>query len=358
MINKSFEELALLNPYKGVNREYDLVRHRTKDSKINYYLLESWITGEPDKWYTSNAGQLRIKLKNFGLTCQEWYDMSVLGFTSKYQRPRCKACGKEVEFSLCFGYRPYCSKSCQAKGTMTKEKSNKMHESWKNLLSIESIRSEFSEKQRVRQTGMKRSKESIRKSIDTRIKNGNNKLSPESREIISRKNKERYKNDLDNIDRLLNVGYHRTKTGEYSSNKCSYPIKYLSSWELDFMKLCESLSYVTKIEKGLKFRYLNTKISSYKIYVSDFTITTINNEIYVIEIKPYCFINKQMVTDKRNSAISECFKLGYKYITLTQFDLYTDEKKSLNYSLSLSEEYKNQYVDGVWIYNKTNYLTK
>lgn len=346
-----FNKLSRLNPYKGMNRENELVKHRTSKIKVNYYLLESWITGKDnDEWFTSNAGQLRIELNKYGLTPQEWYDMAVLGFTDINQRPRCSICEKEVEFSLCFGYRPYCSKSCQAKGTMTRDKCIKMHESWKNKLEIPEIRDEFSKKQSEGQTGMKRSPESIRKSIETKKANGNNRVSEEARRKIGIANKRNYSGNSEAIDRIMNVGYHRTKNGYYKPIKCSYTIRYLSSWELDFMKICDESDLVNKIDKGMKFRYFNSLVGEDKTYVSDFTITMNSGDIVIVEIKPKCFIYKQVVTDKRNAAISECSKLNYKFVMLTKDDLYNES--DLNYNLDISKESDDQFKTGQWNYYK------
>lgn len=346
----SFEKYSELNPHKGINMEKVLVRHRTLDSRINYYLLESWITGDMDKWYTSNAGQLRIALERYGLTCQEWYDIAVLGFTSESQRPKCP-CGKNVEFSLCFGYRTYCSKSCQARWTMTGDKSIKMHDAWRNDLLNPDIRKRFSDKQRKTQTGMKRNPDSIRKSVNTRKLNGNNRLTESAKKKISIANKRNYSNNYEAIDRILSVGYHRTKNGYYHPIKCSCPIRYLSSWELDFMKICEKSDSVKIIEKGLKFRYYNTLLSEFKIYVSDFKVTMSNGDVVVIEIKPECFIYKQVVTNKRNAAISECNKLGIKFVMLTKNELYKNDG-SINLDLDILKECSNQFSNGYWRYNK------
>ena len=346
----SYEIYSKLNPYIGLNREKDLVKHRTKDSRINYYLVESWITGEPDKWYTSNAGQLRITLEKYGLSCQEWYDIAVLGFSSPDERPKCKVCNSDVEFSLCFGYRTYCSKKCQTKGTMTGNKCIKMHKSWKDKLSDLEIRNEFSRKQSLGQTGMKRSKDSITKSINTRRLNGNNKLSPESRRKISIANKKNYSGNDEAIDRIISNGYHKTKCGYYKPAKCDNQLKYLSSWELDFMRICDVRADITRIDKGLKFRYYNTLLAEEKTYVSDFLVTLSSGIKLVIEIKPKCFLYGQVVTDKRNAAIRECLTLGYKYIMLTNNDLYNNGE--LNLDLDLMNEYNNQYKNGYWKYNK------
>lgn len=344
----SFIKYSKLNPYKGMNRENMLVRHKTKDSKINYYLLESWITGKEDQWLTSNAGQFRIALDKYGLTCQEWYDIAVLGFTDISERPKCP-CGKDVEFALCFGYRPYCSKSCQARYTMTEDKCIKMHKAWKDDLNDPEIRKEFSEKQRQGQLGMKRDPDAIRRSIETKIARGHNRLSEESRRKISIANKKNYSGNEEAIDRIMSVGYHRTKNGIYKAIKCSYPIRYLSSWELDFMKICDNLNSVVKIEKGMRFRYLNSAINEYKTYVSDFTITLSNGDRMVVEIKPECFIYKQMVTDKRNAAIEKCNELGIKYIMLTKSEIYSSNNE-LNMSLDLIEICKFQYRNSEWSY--------
>lgn len=303
-----FNKYSKLNPYKGINREDYLIKKRTNTCNIRYYLLESWITGEPDKWYTSNAGQFKIKLKEYNLNYQIWYDIAVLGLTDIKDRPnkcKCPGCNNEVEFALCFGYRPYCSKSCQARATMSSCKNYKMHDSWKQKLENPDIRREFSEKQR---NGM--------------IEYLENNYNKDNTSTI--------------LDRCVPKYSRRTKTGYYISVKSGVKFRYLSSWELDFLKLCDSLDIVKSIEKPKSIRYIDYN-NDKRLYIPDFYIILDTGDKFIVEIKPRAFLSNKLVLLKKKSALEYCKLSGDKYIIITEDDLYFDKKlRKVNHSINFN----------------------
>lgn len=300
-----FNKYSKLNPYKGINRKGYLIKNRTKTCKIKYYLLESWITGEPDKWYTSNAGQFRIKLEKYNLNYQIWYDIAVLGITRIEDRPnrcKCPGCNNLVEFALCFGYRPYCSKSCQARATMSLCKNKKMHDSWKQKLENPDIRTEFSKKQ---SEGMKNYLE--------------NSYNTDKYTIL----------DV-NIPKYSSI---KTKTGYYTSTKSNIKFRYLSSWELDFLKLCDSLDCIKFIDKPKSIKYTD-KFNNRRLYIPDFYITMDTGYNIIIEIKPKAFMNNETVILKKKAALEYCKLTGDKYLIITEDELYIDKKyQIINYNI-------------------------
>ena len=75
----------------------------------------------------------------------------------------------------------------------------------------------------------------------------------------------------------------------------------------------------------IKFIYQILK----SVYIPDFKIELIDGTILIIEIKPYKFLNDPMVISKRIYGKKFCKEKGYKYITLSEKDIF--KKSFLNF---------------------------
>lgn len=76
--------------------------------KFNRYFVP-----ELNEWVFSN--KLSERLEELGITKQSWYDRWILNITTPLERPKCRTCGREVEFKdMVYGYRTSCNNSCSA----------------------------------------------------------------------------------------------------------------------------------------------------------------------------------------------------------------------------------------------------
>jgi len=65
-------------------------------------------------------------------------------------------------------------------------------------------------------------------------------------------------------------------------------IKYRSSYELKFMKFCDYNNNIVKVNsEGIKIPYVSPLDNKTHRYYMDFIIETSNNEVFLVEVKPY-----------------------------------------------------------------------
>lgn len=258
--------------------------------KHTYYNLFSWITGEKeDKWIS--FAYFGIRLKKLGLSSQLYYDVVVLGISDINDRPKCRYCGTPSKFdNMSRGYFDFCNLSCTAKW------GNKVPSKIKN----------------------------VSKALTGK------KLSKEHREACSR----------GAIKRLIKegirpgVGYHNVKRGKYIPNKSNgKELSYLSGWELEFMKLIDNDKYSISID-SIDFRIpYYSKEGILKNYLPDFKIVTDSGTIVIVEIKPkrHRYIGLNLL--KRIAGKKYCSKHNYKYVVLTEEELFSNSAKNGGFSI-------------------------
>ena len=101
----------------------------------------------------------------------------------------------------------------------------------------------------------------------------------------------------------------------------------LSSYESHFLDVCDKNKFVKNIMLPEKIDYKFN--GNDKVYIPDFKIELIDGTILIIEIKPYKFLNDPMVISKRIYGKKFCKEKGYKYITLSEKDIF--KKSFLNF---------------------------
>jgi len=86
------------------------------------------------------------------------------------------------------------------------------------------------------------------------------------------------------------------------------------------MKLCDKNKQILRIdsiEESIPYNYDGKD----HLYIPDLKLT-IENLIVIVEIKPAIFVNDSKVIAKRLAGKLYCRKNGYKYITLTEKDIF------------------------------------
>jgi len=116
-------------------------------------------------------------------------------------------------------------------------------------------------------------------------------------------------------------------------------IKYRSSYELKFMKFCDYNNNIVKVNsEGIKIPYVSPLDNKTHRYYMDFIIETSNNEVFLVEVKPYSqtippkkgnndnSYQKALMTYAVNMAKWESAKkyadsMGWKFIIITEKEL-------------------------------------
>lgn len=121
----------------------------------------------------------------------------------------------------------------------------------------------------------------------------------------------------------------------------TYPIVCRSSWEL---KICQMLDFNNKIKEwsseGTVIKYFDTLTNKWRRYYPDFWVKTINNEKFIVEVKPEKDIKPNIKGKKSNktkrilienairnkakfdAAKNYCKKLGFKFLVLTENEIF------------------------------------
>jgi hypothetical protein len=110
------------------------------------------------------------------------------------------------------------------------------------------------------------------------------------------------------------------KSGTYETKKCKEPITYLSSYERDFLKICDYSKLIVSIEIPDPIEY--KMAGGNHNYYPDFLITTDSGMKIIIEVKAYNMLYDKKVLVKKYAAKKWCRKNGMKYIILTEKDIY------------------------------------
>ena len=296
-INYIYEKYSKVNPYKGVGLGDECIK-RVKDKNPNkksytiYYFVPTWLSDfEEDKWI------INFKLKehlNSDVTFQIYYDLVYLGITRVEDRPRCEFCGKESKFNSSRKYFGYCAEHRYkhiAKINSAHFKGIPLSEETKRKLSLAKKGKKLTEEQRLK-----------------RPRGYHFKHSQEAKEKISRAKK----------GKARSRSYY--KSGTYETKKCKEPITYLSSYERDFLKLCDYSKLIVSIEIPEPIEYKIAGVNHN--YYPDFLITTESGMKIMIEVKAYNMLYDKKVLIKKFAAKKWCKKNNIKYIILTEKEIY------------------------------------
>lgn len=318
-INKIYKKYTLLrsnvsNDIEENKKRYLIKKIRKSRSNkkdfveiIEYYVFPKWLT-ELNQDIKVAPCKVNKNLPK-DLTPQMYYDLVILGINSIEERPKCAYCGSESSFSLCKGYKSYC-KSCNrkeaAKNISKALKGKPLSELNRKHLSEAKKGKKLTEEQRLR-----------------RPRGYHFHLSEEAKRKVSLSK-----------SRIHNLKFY--KSGTYKSSKCDKMINYMSSYELDFLKICDSSKFIHKVEvpDPIPYEY----IGKFHSYYPDFMITLDSGKKVLVEIKPKNLMMNELVLIKRFSAFKWCRKLGIYHITITQDSIYKTNKKFkkvINYNLRI-----------------------
>lgn len=293
----------------------------TNNSRRRFkWLIPSWMSNDDKNIYLSQHKFTR-KLNELGLTTQYYYDIMVLGLSSPEQRQKCK-CGNDARFTtMTVGYGTYCCQDCKRRYQGANQ----------NFI----------------QAGIKASREhhwivtDYHKQQISKVHKGKKVVvSEKTREKLSKimkgrkitwRDKQR-EAALKRIDRdpdsVLKILKSRGKRGIYKPEKSDKEMRYLSSWELKFMKICDLSKDVVKMESTIPIPY--TYSGKDHRYIPDFKLTLDTGIVLIVEIKPKQLVNDPIVIAKRIVAKKYCKQNGYKYVTLTEIELFKRIHGSFN----------------------------
>lgn len=312
------------NPNKGKKitledvTKSNIISSSKKSTRL--LLIPNWISGEKDKYYTFQKAE--TVLRKYNLTNQMYYDTVILGISSPLERPKCP-CGNYTQYKGMFhGYKTYCNRTCMYKYREVNEafrtynlggkaKRGKHHS--------EETKRKISEatKGKPKYIPTEETKKKLSKAHKGRKITWKDKQREAALKRIERNPKE-----------ALKFVKSRGKSGYYKPEKSLETIRYLSTWELKFMKWCDISKDVLRIESAEAIPY--TYSGKDHIYIPDFKITLDNNQIIIVEIKPKNLVNDPVVIAKRITAKKYCRKNNFKYITLTEVELFKRIKGSFN----------------------------
>lgn len=289
-----YNKYSKINPY----RSKGLVNYKKIVNKTIYYFVPFWLSKfNKNEWKASF--RLTKSLKD-EINKQIYYDLVCLGISSTNDRPKCKYCNNDSKFSLNKGYLDYCNcKICERKHASEliskRLKGRPLSKEHRKKLSLAKKGKKLTEKQRLR-----------------RPRGYHFHLSVEAREKISKSKK----------GKVMSRSYY--KSGTYRSTKCIEDIKYLSSYERDFLKICDYSKFISCIEIPEPIQY-NYSGESHNYY-PDFIITTESGMKVMVEVKAKNLVNNSKVIAKRLAGKKWCKCKGIKYITLTENNIYTIHK--------------------------------
>jgi hypothetical protein len=265
---------------------------------IKYLVPKCLSINDRDEWVISSRVKLHLK---YDLSNQEYYDIAVLGLTDINDRPKCKYCSLFCDFiNMSSGYRSYCK--------------NHRYKHTSELVSKKLKGRPLSEINKLHLSEAKKGKKLTEEQRLRRPRGYKFKLSSEARLKISLSKRNA---------KIYNCKMY--KSGDYISSKCNEIIHYLSSYELDFLKICDSSKFIQKIEIPYPIPYVYLGVSH--MYYPDFLITLDSGIRVLVEVKPKNLIYNDKVLSKKYSARKWCRKNNIKYITITQDSIYRTNKK-------------------------------
>ena len=121
------------------------------------------------------------------------------------------------------------------------------------------------------------------------------------------------------------------------SEKFQYEFTYQSSWELYFIKECDTIDRIKVLKRGYNYitKYVDPISNKIRRYEPDFEVILDDGSVIVVEIKPYNLVSDSVVTSKRNAILDRINNenLSIRYITLTEIELYNSELPLIDYIL-------------------------
>ena len=311
------------NPNKGKRTSLDNITKIVTDKnllKSKLLLIPNWISGEDDKYYSFQ--KIKYILEKYELTPQIYYDIVILGISSPIDRPKCN-CGNYTKYKgIVGGYKTYCNRICMYKYREVNEAFRTY-----NLGGKDKKGKHLSEETKRKISIANKGKPRYIPTEETR-----RKLSKAHKgRKITWKDKQRVA-ALKRIQRdpigALKFVKSRGKSGYYKPEKCSETIRYLSTWEFKFLRWCDFSKDVDLIETAEPIPY--TFSGKDHIYIPDFKLTLNNKQIIIVEIKPKNLVNDPVVIAKRVTAKKYCRKNNFKYVTLTEVELFKRINGSFN----------------------------
>lgn len=300
-MDEVYKKYSKINKYNGIG----LDNFRKIENNTVYYFVPNWISiYDNDRWV---AVFRMSKILNKDVNFQIYYDLIHLGISSISERPKCLYCSKESKFTMKNGYFDYCTDHRYKHTSLIvskKLKGRPLSEQNKRNISLAKKGKKLTEEQRLR-----------------RPRGYKFHLSQEAKDKIS----------LSKKGKVCSRSYY--KSGIYKSKKSTEEIKYLSSYERDFLMICDYSKFITSISVPDPIRY---KFSGENhSYYPDFLITTDSGLVIMVEIKAFNLLNNSKVIAKRLSGKKWCKENNIKYITLTEKDIYVFRKykKQINKDL-------------------------
>lgn len=301
--NEQILKLIKLNPNPKSN---NIVIN--KGVRNLYYLIPKWLSGDNDKYYFYN--KLGRKLKEFNISIQVYYDVLILGITNINDRPKCRYCGEYTKFTgLTTGYREYCNSSHKSKYIRRSEEFKKdLSEKLKgvgNPFYGKSHSSESKNKIRMARLGSTSSE-------STKSKIGN------SMSMYFKNNPDKLYKFMESATRLDK----KYKRGYINISKSKSPLRYMSSWELEFLKWCESSDEISEVSIPPTVDY--TYEGRNHVYYPDFLLTMSDNRKVIVGIKPYSKLNNPVVITKRLYSEKLFLNSEYQYLIITENEIFNN----------------------------------
>lgn len=328
-------EFNKFKPTSGSLSDYMITKNNKKLYKLYDWIIDSAIEISKkrnliiyrNKYLTGIS--LSDKLRQINWTPQIYYDSIVLGLADENGRPKCKICGKVLEFDcISHGYPKTCSKDCHKK-----LKSKQIEDNSKMTKKGETIPEE--RKQKIKNTLISIPKE-VRFNDTWREKHSNYMKSfaktKEGREyykrvgdIVSKKNIERL---LSSEDYFKNKNFKR---GIYDSVILNKHLRYDSEWELIFIKYIETVvesgTIISVFDRCKDYIRYNWDDDTVHRYLPDFFIKLNDGTKIVLEIKPHYLVKSNRKTELSIAAAKKYFNnKGIKYAVLTEKDFLNGKK--------------------------------
>lgn len=173
------------------------------------------------------------------------------------------------------------------------------------------------------------SEESKEKIRQTRKNNGSNK--PENNPMFGKKHSKETREKISKTrsDRTIAGKYFKTlRKGIYFSSKLNKEITYRSSWEKKYYEfLDEDENVISYIVEPLRVPYIYDRKRN---YIPDLLIVYITGKIFLIEIKPSCYIEAAINKAKFSAARIYCEERNMQFEVWTEKDNpYLDKEKIL-----------------------------
>lgn len=311
-----YEDYWLRNPNRGKPQS----PKNYLDGKGNRnYIFPAWFTKEEFD-YVLTTKEAKNYLSSLGLDIQNYYDIVVLGLRSPLDRPRCE-CGEPVKFkTFSIGYDKYCCFSHGSKYSMSQAFIEAGHKSKLGYETPQEVKDKISKSEKLSKAGKTYvcSPETSKKL--SRAKKGKRK-SLAWKKLMSNLVKQKIKTDPSSVFNNLRG---RGKKSKYFSKKANKTITCLSSWEREFLRLCdEEIDYIVKVDTCDPIEYYDPVTKKNRLYIPDFLIYLDNGDSYMIEVKPTGELLDPTVLAKKYAAKKFCKNNKIKgYVMITELALY------------------------------------